>query len=197
MVVGKGSIEEDKEEAAIKDVRRLDGSTPAVGAGGSRRLELTQGSNASRHVVSCGADAEVGLVLGQLGFGAAEVHLELAELVLEQRDDADAAVDGVAEPHVRLVSQRVHGVLALVRLQLVQQLRHVARAEHLVHARELLRLIRREIRREHALRLALPPQKLASRARRKERAEGMMRRNRPTPEAKAKGEIKPRNRSPI
>nr|GMC54061.1 muscle M-line assembly protein unc-89-like isoform X2 [Ipomoea batatas] len=100
------------------------------------------------------------------GFGRMMSRNSLNMALKHMRDDADAAVDGVAEPHVSLVSQRVHGVLALVRLQLVQQLRHVARAEHLVHARELLRLIRREIRREHALRLALPPQKLASRARR-------------------------------
>lgn len=107
------------------------------------------------------------LVAGELGLGAGEVDLELAELVLEEGDDADAAVDGVPQAHVGLVRQRVHRVLPLLRLQLVQQLRHVARPEHLVHVRKLGRLVRRKIRREHALRLALSPQELARRARRR------------------------------
>lgn len=107
-----------------------------------------------------GDEAEV-LVLGELGFGAAEIHLKLAELVLEERDDADAAVDGVAQPHVGFVSQRVDGVFALVRLQLVQKLRNVAGAEHFMNVGEFLRLIRREVRGEHALRQAFPPEELA------------------------------------
>ena len=106
------------------------------------------------------------LVLGELEAGAGEVLLELAELVLEDGDDAAAAVDGVAEAHVGLVRQRVHRVLPLVRVELIQQLGHVARAEHPVHVHELLRVVRREVGREHAVRLALAPQELARRARR-------------------------------
>lgn len=56
------------------------------------------------------------LVPGQLRLGAGEVHLELPELVLQQRDDADAAVDGVAEAHVGLVGEGIDGVFTLVRV---------------------------------------------------------------------------------
>jgi hypothetical protein len=106
------------------------------------------------------------LVLGELVLGAGEVLLELAEVVLEDGDDADAAVDGVAEAHVGLVGERVHGVLALEGVELVQQLGHVARAEDTVHVHELLRVVRREVGREHAVRLALAAEELARRARR-------------------------------
>jgi hypothetical protein len=81
--------------------------------------------------------------------------------VLEDGDDADAAVDGVAEAHVGLVGEGVHGVLALEGVELVQQLGHVARAEDAVHVHELLRVVRWEVGREHAVRLALATQELA------------------------------------
>lgn len=93
--------------------------------------------------------------------------MELAELVLEEGDDADAAVDGVAQPHVGLVGEGVDGVLALVGLELVEELGDVAGAEDLVDVGEFLGLVRREVRREHALRLALPPEELAGGARRR------------------------------
>lgn len=53
---------------------------------------------------SVASDPEV-LVLGELGLGAAEVHLELAELMLEKRDNTNAAVDRVTEAHVSLVGE--------------------------------------------------------------------------------------------
>ena len=74
---------------------------------------------------------------------------------MEEGDDADAAVDGVAEPHVGFVGKRIDGVLALARQQLVQKLRHVARSEHFVDVCEFLVLVRREVRRKHALRLTI------------------------------------------
>ena len=78
----------------------------------------------------------------------------------------DAAVDGVAEARLGLVADGDDGVEALVRRDLEQQLGDVAGAEHLVHVGELLRLLRREVGREHAPRQALAPQELARRARR-------------------------------
>lgn len=108
-------------------------------------------------------DAQV-LVLGELGFGAAEIHLELTQLVLEERNDADAAVNGVPEPHVGFVSEGVDGVLALVRVQFVEQLRYVAGTKHFVDVGELLGLVRREVWCKHALRLTFSPKKLTGRA---------------------------------
>jgi hypothetical protein len=106
------------------------------------------------------------LALGELVLGACEILLELAEVVLEDGYDADAAVDGVAEAHVSLVGERVYGVLALEGVELVEQLGDVAGAEDAVDVHELLRVVRREVGREHAVRLALAPQELARRARR-------------------------------
>ena len=83
--------------------------------------------------------------------------------MLEERDDADAAVNRISEAHVGFVSQGVDGVLALMRVELVEQLRDVAGAKHLVDVRKLLGLVRWEVRREYALRLALPPEKLTCR----------------------------------
>ena len=101
------------------------------------------------------------LVLGQLVAGAGELLLDETEAVLEDGDDADAAVDGVSEAHVGLVGERVHGVLALEGVELVQQLGHVAGAKDTVHVHELLRVVRWEVGREHAVRLALAAQELA------------------------------------
>lgn len=104
-------------------------------------------------------DSQV-LVLGELRFGTAEIHLELAELVLEDRDDAHAAVNWVSEPHVSLISQGVDGVFALVWVQFVEKLRHVAGTKHFVHVGKLLGLVRWEVWRKHTLRLTLSPEKL-------------------------------------
>lgn len=103
-----------------------------------------------------------GLVLGQLGLGASEVHLQLAKLVLEDGNDADAAVNWVAEAHLGLVGQGVDRILSLVGGKLVEKLGDVARPEDLVHVCEFLRLIGREVGREDAVGLALAPQELAS-----------------------------------
>jgi hypothetical protein len=108
--------------------------------------------------VAC--DAQV-LVFREFRFGATEVHLKLAKLVLEERDDSHATVDGVTETHVSLIGERIHGVLALVGVQLVQKLRHVACPKHFVHVCKFLGLVRWEIWCKNALRLAFAPQKLA------------------------------------
>lgn len=104
---------------------------------------------------------------GELLLGLGEAALDLAEAALEEADVGDAAVDGVLEARRGLVGQRGHGILAPLGGDVLQQLADVAGSEHAVHARELLRLLRREVRREDALRRALPPQKLARRARRR------------------------------
>lgn len=79
----------------------------------------------------------------------------------------DAAVDGVAEAGLGLVGDGEHRLAALRDGDVEQQLRHVARPEHLVDRREPRRpLLRPEVGREHAVRRALPPQELARPARR-------------------------------
>ena len=102
---------------------------------------------------------------GGLGVGEGELHLELGDLVLEEGDGGDAAVDGVPHPGVGLVDEAADGVGPLRRGHIEQHLADVAGAEHPVHHGEPLRLLRREVGREHALRRAPPPQKLARRAR--------------------------------
>lgn len=95
-----------------------------------------------------------------------EFDLDLPELVLEDGDEADTSVDGVPETRLGLVREGLNGVVSLRRAELVEKLRHVAGAENLVHVSEPLRVVRRKVRREHALLRALSPQKLARRARR-------------------------------
>jgi len=112
-----------------------------------------------------GGDVAAG-VAEELGVRGVQLLLQAVDLALEHGDGADAAVDGVLDARLGLVGERAHGVLPLVRQQLVEQLGHVAGAEHLVHVGELLRLLRREVGREHAPRQALAPQELARRARR-------------------------------
>lgn len=102
---------------------------------------------------------------GGLGVGEGELHLELGDLVLEEGDGGDAAVDGVPHTGVGLVDEAADGVGPLRRRHIEQHLADVAGAEHPVHHGEPLRLLRREVGREHALRRAPPPQKLARRAR--------------------------------
>lgn len=103
---------------------------------------------------------------GELPLGGLEVVLDLVDLVLEERDVAHAAVDGVSEPGLGLVREGVDGVLALRGGELVEELRHVARAEHAVHVGEFRRLVGGEVGREHAALRALAPQELAGGARR-------------------------------
>ena len=101
-----------------------------------------------------------------MDLGAHEVELLAQELGLrvEEGDDAEAAVDGVAVARVRLVEDRLHGVVALGRVHLLQDAQRVAHAVELVHIQELLGLVGREVRRQRALRRALAPLELASRA---------------------------------
>jgi len=74
----------------------------------------------------------------------------------------DAAVDGVADARLSLIAHGDHGVQALMRRDLEQQLGHVAGAEHLVHRREVCRaLLRVKVGGEDAPGHALAPQELA------------------------------------
>ena len=54
------------------------------------------------------------------------------DLSLEEGDGFNTAVDRVSYSGLAFVGQRVHGVLSLVRRELVQELGHVAGAEDLV-----------------------------------------------------------------
>ena len=85
--------------------------------------------------------------------------------MLEERDDSNAAIDGVTETHVGLIGKGVDGVLSLVRVQLVEQFRDVASTKHFVNVCKLLGLVWWEVGCEYALRLALAPQKLTCCAR--------------------------------
>ena len=104
-------------------------------------------------------------VSGELLLGIEKVDLDMAEALLEDRDEADAAVDGVAEARLGLVGEGLDGVIALGGSELVEELADVAGAEDAVDAGEALWVVRWEVRRENALLRALPTQELARRAR--------------------------------
>jgi hypothetical protein len=88
-------------------------------------------------------------------------------LLLEREDLRNASVDGVAEPGLRLVGDGDDGLAAVGDGEVREQLGGVAGAEHLVDGGEPGRaLVGAEVGREHALRHAPPPQKLARAARR-------------------------------
>ena len=129
------------------------------------RIMSVVGSGSSGGDEALPGDSEI-LIFGELGFGAAEVDLELAELMLEEGDDANAAVDGVTEAHVGLVGQGIDSILALAGEQLVQKLGDVACSEHFVDVCKFLGLVRREVGGKHALKLALAPKELTCRTRR-------------------------------
>jgi hypothetical protein len=80
----------------------------------------------------------------------------MCNLVLEGKDGADAAVDGLGDARLRLVADGAGRVRAHRRGHPRQHLRHVAGAEHFVHGRELRRAAAlppassAEVRREHA-----------------------------------------------
>lgn len=122
-----------------------------------------------RHVIRGLKNREHGLrahVSGQLLSGIVEIKLNLLQPLLEDGNEPHAAVDGVAEPGLGLVGQRVDGVFPLRGAQLVENLGDIASAEHLVDVGKFLGLVRWEVRREHALLGALPPEKFAGCARR-------------------------------
>lgn len=110
-----------------------------------------------------GGGANVG---GELLFSIVEVVLDLLELVLEEGDVANTAINGVAQPRLGFVSKGIDGIFSLRRRELVQELGDVARSEDPVHVGELLRLVRWEVGRKDASLRALAPQELARRARR-------------------------------
>ena len=97
----------------------------------------------------------------------------MTDLLLEGEDLGDAAVDGVAEPGLRLVGDGDDGLAAVGLGQVREQLGGVACAEDLVDGREPGRaLVRAEVGREDALRHAPPAQELARPARRPRRTRG-------------------------
>jgi hypothetical protein len=98
-----------------------------------------------------------------------ELVLQLRHLPLQDRDGAHAPVDGVLDARVGLVGERIHGVLALVHRELVQQLGDIAGAEDLMDIGEFVGLVGGEVGREHTFRRTLAAQKLARGARRTRR----------------------------
>jgi hypothetical protein len=96
-----------------------------------------------------------------------EIVWYVINLVLEGKDGADAAVDGVGDARLRLVADGAGRVPAQRHGHPRQHLRQVAGAEHLVHGRELRRAgtaagvlpaaTTAEVRREHAPPHASPP----------------------------------------
>lgn len=101
------------------------------------------------------------LVFGELRLGTTEVHLKLLKLVLEEGDDTDTAVDRVSEAHFRFIRKGSHGILALVGVEVVEELCHIARSEDLVDIDKLLGLVWREIGGKDTLWLALSAEELA------------------------------------
>jgi hypothetical protein len=92
-------------------------------------------------------------------------------LLLQREDVGDAAVDGVAQPGLRLVGDGGRRLAPVGGGHLLQQLGRVAGAEHLVDGRELRRpVLGAEVGSEHALRRALAPQELAGATRGPRRA---------------------------
>jgi hypothetical protein len=99
------------------------------------------------------------------------IERSIGYLLLEREDVGDAAVDGVAQPGLRLVGDGGRRLAPVAGGHLLEQLRRVAGAEHLVDGGELRRpVLRAEVWREHALRRALASQELARAARRARRA---------------------------
>lgn len=108
----------------------------------------------------------------EVGVGGVKLFLEPLDLSLEEGDGSNATVDGVSDSGLSLIGEGVHGVLSLVRRELVEELGDVAGAEDLVDIGELLGLLGGEVRGEYAPRHAFPPQELARRAWRVVRARG-------------------------
>lgn len=119
------------------------------------------GGRGGRGNKTVAGNSQMVLVLGELGLGAAEVHLELAELVLEERDYSDAAVDGVTDAHVGLVGEGVNGVFALVGVEFVEEFGDVAGAEDFVDVGEFLGLVWGEVGGKNALWLAFAAEEFA------------------------------------
>ena len=99
-----------------------------------------------------------------MDLGADKVELLAEELGLrvEEGDDAEAAMDGVAVTGVCLVEDRLHGVVALGGVHLLQDAERVAHPVELVDVEELLGLVGREVRGQRALGGALAPLEFAS-----------------------------------
>ena len=98
--------------------------------------------------------------------GDGELVLELGHLVLQDGDDAQAAMHGVLLARVGLVGDGFDGVLALAGVDVLEDAQNVGHAEQLVHVLEPLRLVGREIGRQRAVGRAFAALVLARRARR-------------------------------
>lgn len=103
---------------------------------------------------------------GEFLLGIIEFDLDLPEPVLKDGDETHATIDRVTETGFGFVGQRLHGVVTLGGVELVQKLRDIACPENPVDVSEPLRIVRWEVRREHAFLRAFPPKELARSARR-------------------------------
>ncbi|KAH0461286.1 hypothetical protein IEQ34_008861 [Dendrobium chrysotoxum] len=85
---------------------------------------------------------------------------------MENGDYADAAIDGISDPHIGFVSERIDGVFAIFVGNFFEEFGDVAGAEDAVDADEFLGLIGEEVRGEDAIGLAFPAEEFTGGARR-------------------------------
>lgn len=89
-------------------------------------------------------------------------EFNITNLLLQGEYSRHTTIHGVRHPGLRLIADGDNSVVPSPGGHLLQQLRHVAGPEHLVHSREPRRtLVRPKVRGEHAPRHALAPQELA------------------------------------
>jgi len=97
----------------------------------------------------------------QISICSIKFLLELKNLSLEHWNGTNATIHRIFDPCFCFICQRIHSILSLIGLHLVQNLAHVACTKNLVHICKLLRLLWRKIWGEYAIWHALSPQKLA------------------------------------
>ena len=90
-----------------------------------------------------------------------KVMLKLHHLPLQQCYGTNASINRVPKPCLRLISERVHGVLALLLRHLDEDLAHIAGTKHLVHLGEFLALVWAKVWGKYAIGYAPSLQELA------------------------------------
>jgi hypothetical protein len=92
-----------------------------------------------------------GGVLKEIRMGSSQFLLQLLHLSLQNGDRSNAPINGVFQTGFRFIGQRIHRVLPLMRLQIVENFSHVARSEDLVNIGKFLRFFRRKVWRKYTL----------------------------------------------
>ncbi|BAT86454.1 hypothetical protein VIGAN_04410700 [Vigna angularis var. angularis] len=75
-----------------------------------------------------------------------EIMLKLDHLPLQQSYGTNASINGVSEPCLGLIRERIDGVLSLLFRHFDQDLADIAGSKNLVHLGKLLALIRPKVR---------------------------------------------------